>query len=52
MLGICYGMQAMAAALGGEVANTGLGEFGKTLVRLGEDSLLFGDMPGEQHAPG
>ena len=34
VLGICYGMQAMAAALGGEVANTGLGEFGKTVVRL------------------
>ena len=33
VLGICYGMQAMAAALGGDVANTGVGEFGKTPVR-------------------
>ena len=33
VLGICYGMQAMAAALGGDVANTGVGEFGKTPVQ-------------------
>jgi GMP synthase (glutamine-hydrolysing) len=48
VLGICYGMQAMAAALGGDVANTGLGEFGKTPVRLAEGSLLFGDLAAEQ----
>jgi GMP synthase (glutamine-hydrolysing) len=46
VLGICYGMQAMASALGGEVANTGLGEFGKTPVSLADNSLLFG--PAEQ----
>jgi len=28
VLGICYGFQAMAAALGGTVARTGLSEFG------------------------
>ena len=50
VLGICYGMQAMAAALGGQVANTGAGEFGKTQVRLSESSLLFGDLPVEQTA--
>ncbi|HEY2868528.1 MAG TPA: glutamine-hydrolyzing GMP synthase, partial [Gaiellales bacterium] len=50
VLGICYGMQAMAAALGGDVSNTGIGEFGKTPVRLGSDSLLFGDLPPEQTA--
>jgi len=50
VLGICYGMQAMAAALGGEVSNTGIGEFGKTPVTLGEGSLLFGDLPPEQTA--
>jgi GMP synthase (glutamine-hydrolysing) len=50
VLGICYGMQAMAAALGGDVANTGIGEFGKTPVTLGEGSLLFGDLPAEQTA--
>ena len=50
VLGICYGMQAMAAALGGDVSNTGVGEFGKTPVLLGADSLLFGDLPAEQTA--
>ena len=32
VLGICYGMQSMAQALGGEVARTGAGEFGKTPI--------------------
>ena len=32
VLGICYGMQAMAAALGGEVARTGAAEFGRTAL--------------------
>ncbi len=50
VLGICYGMQAMAAALGGDVSNTGVGEFGKTPVTLSEQSLLFGDLPAEQTA--
>ncbi|HUZ84366.1 MAG TPA: glutamine-hydrolyzing GMP synthase [Gaiellales bacterium] len=50
VLGICYGMQAMAAALGGEVANTGVGEFGKTPLQLEPESVLFGDLPGEQTA--
>ena len=31
VLGICYGFQAMASALGGTVARTGLSEFGGTL---------------------
>ena len=48
VLGICYGMQAMAGALGGEVANTGLGEFGKTEVSLTNGSLLFGELPADQ----
>src|SRR4029079_19123297 len=47
VLGICSGMQAMASALGGEVANTGLGEFGKTNVSLTEGSLLFGELPAD-----
>lgn len=33
ILGICYGFQAMAHALGGEVARTGQREYGKTEVR-------------------
>jgi len=32
VLGICYGFQAMALALGGEVARTGLREYGGTSV--------------------
>jgi GMP synthase (glutamine-hydrolysing) len=34
VLGICYGMQAMAQALGGEVAHTGTAEFGKTALSV------------------
>lgn len=41
VLGICYGMQSMAQALGGDVAPTGTAEFGKTpLEVLGRDGLL------------
>ena len=43
VLGICYGMQAMAQALGGEVARTGTGEFGKTgLSVLGCGRIVVG----------
>ena len=45
MLGICYGMQAMAQALGGEVAGTGTGEFGKTEIELQSDAVLFHGVP-------
>ncbi|MFT4216165.1 MAG: glutamine-hydrolyzing GMP synthase [Micropruina sp.] len=44
--GMCYGFQAMAQALGGEVRQTGLSEFGRTPVHLAEDSgELLGDLP-------
>ena len=33
VFGICYGFQAMAQALGGTVAHTGLREFGGTPLR-------------------
>jgi len=47
--GICYGFQAMAQALGGEVARTGLSEFGGTTVRIVEpDSVLFAGTPATQ----
>ncbi len=40
-LGICYGAQLMAQQLGGEVARTGAGEYGRTeLERRGPSSLL------------
>src|SRR5579859_2642965 len=48
VLGICYGFQAMARALGGEVAHTGRREFGGTPVRLEPGSVLFRDLPEEQ----
>lgn len=41
VFGICYGFQAMSAALGGEVAQTGLSEFGRTPVTVTERGLLF-----------
>jgi GMP synthase (glutamine-hydrolysing) len=44
--GICYGFQAMAQALGGEVARTGTSEFGGTPLRVVErESVLFADLP-------
>src|SRR3954449_6418416 len=49
VLGICYGFQVMAQQLGGEVANTGLREYGSTAVHLAAgSSTLLGDQPSEQ----
>jgi GMP synthase (glutamine-hydrolysing) len=49
VLGICYGFQAMATALGGTVANTGLREYGATAVDVtGTDSVLLGGQPESQ----
>ena len=45
VLGICYGMQAMAQALGGEVGGSGAGEFGKTELELQPDAALFKGIP-------
>ncbi len=45
VLGICYGFQAMALALGGEVAHTGGREFGDTPVTLMAQSALFRGLP-------
>jgi GMP synthase (glutamine-hydrolysing) len=47
VLGICYGFQAMARALGGEVARTGLSEFGRTPLAVLEPGTLFAGLPGE-----
>ncbi|MDO5671573.1 MAG: glutamine-hydrolyzing GMP synthase [Actinomycetaceae bacterium] len=43
VLGICYGFQAMAAALGGVVGQTGTREYGKTEVSL--SNIAEGDVP-------
>jgi len=43
VLGICYGMQTMAAELGGKVAASSHREFGYAQITPG-DSSLFGDL--------
>jgi GMP synthase (glutamine-hydrolysing) len=49
VLGICYGQQLMAQTLGGEVANTGIAEFGKTTLEVGaSSSVLFAELPTDQ----
>ena len=49
VLGICYGQQAMALVLGGEVARTGVAEFGKSELQVGDQSsVLFRGLPREQ----
>lgn len=45
VLGICYGLQAMAMALGGLVARTGTGEFGRTEASTEPSSQLLDGLP-------
>ena len=45
VLGICYGMQALADALGGHVAPASAREFGHTLVTLTGDAPLLSGLP-------
>ena len=45
VLGICYGFQAMAQALGGTVARTGLSEFGRTELTVQRAGTLFAELP-------
>ena len=47
VLGICYGHQLMARALGGEVAATGQREYGGTVLRVESGSRLLQDVPTE-----
>jgi GMP synthase (glutamine-hydrolysing) len=44
ILGICYGEQAMAAQLGGEVEGGHAGEYGSAEVQVTDDCQLFGDI--------
>jgi len=44
VLGICYGMQTMAAQLGGQVESSGKREFGYAEVRARGHSKLFNDI--------
>ncbi|MFC2556370.1 MAG: glutamine-hydrolyzing GMP synthase [Pauljensenia sp.] len=48
VLGICYGFQTMAHALGGTVGRTGTREYGHTEASVAADSCLFGGTPGDQ----
>ena len=48
VLGICYGFQAMAQALGGEVADTGGSEFGRTTLNVAAPSVLLRGLPATQ----
>jgi GMP synthase (glutamine-hydrolysing) len=45
--GICYGFQAMAAALGGVVSQTGKSEFGRTTAKQSVESQLFAGLERE-----
>jgi GMP synthase (glutamine-hydrolysing) len=48
VFGICYGFQAMAAALGGVVSRTGKSEFGRTETTVQLSSKLFAGLPAQQ----
>lgn len=48
VLGICYGFQAMAAALGGTVAKTGTREYGGTSVEVSATGILLDGSPADQ----
>ncbi|MFI0432921.1 MAG: glutamine-hydrolyzing GMP synthase, partial [Candidatus Nanopelagicales bacterium] len=48
VLGICYGFQAMADALGGQVDRTGSREYGATELTVGDPGALFADLPAQQ----
>jgi GMP synthase (glutamine-hydrolysing) len=45
VLGICYGLQAIVAALGGTVGHTPAGEFGRTRASTEGTSELFHGLP-------
>jgi len=48
VMGICYGFQAMAQALGGTVAQTGLREYGRTTVTVADAGEQLAGSPAEQ----
>src|SRR6266545_1040871 len=49
VLGLCYGQQAMAQALGGRVEPTGVREYGRTRLEASPaGSVLFRELPAEQ----
>ncbi|WP_174615820.1 glutamine-hydrolyzing GMP synthase [Virgibacillus ihumii] len=48
VLGICYGMQLMALHYGGEVAKAKNREYGKAMIDLADNPVLFRDTPEQQ----
>ena len=48
VLGICYGMQLIALALGGRVQGAAVGEFGRSQLTLSEPGRLLAGTPPEQ----
>ncbi len=48
VFGICYGFQAMAQALGGDVADTGGSEFGRTALHVTTPGVLLRGLPETQ----
>ncbi|PFG40512.1 GMP synthase (glutamine-hydrolysing) [Georgenia soli] len=48
VLGICYGFQSMARALGGKVARTGTREYGGTVVKVEGNGELLAGSPTQQ----
>ncbi|HEX8855830.1 MAG TPA: glutamine-hydrolyzing GMP synthase [Thermoleophilaceae bacterium] len=48
VLGICYGMQAIALELGGRIESAPIGEFGRSELTVFEPGLLFAGLPAQQ----
>jgi GMP synthase (glutamine-hydrolysing) len=48
VLGICYGMQLLALALGGRVQGAEIGEFGRSQLSVGVSGRLLAHTPEEQ----
>jgi GMP synthase (glutamine-hydrolysing) len=48
LLGICYGHQLVASALGGIVKRTATAEYGKASLQVTGESVLFGGLPTDQ----
>jgi GMP synthase (glutamine-hydrolysing) len=48
VLGICYGMQLLASALGGKVEGAEVGEFGRSQLTINEPGTLLAGLPEEQ----
>jgi GMP synthase (glutamine-hydrolysing) len=48
VLGICYGMQLIALALGGKVRGAEVGEFGRSQLTVSDNGRLLAGTPSEQ----